>query len=364
MTLVTHRPASRMSARAKGTMRALVKAGPSPGLEIQTVPIPRPGPGEVLVKVHAVGICGTDLHIEEWDAWAASRVQPPRVIGHEFCGRVVAVGPDARGLPVGAFVAGESHVSCGRCRRCRCGEAHICEAVQVIGIDRDGACAEYVTLPARNAWPTPPGISRDVAAIMDPFGNAVHAALATELTGRSVVVMGCGPIGLCAILVARRAGAARIVAVDTNEYRLRLAGRLGADHVLDGRTADVAGAVRALTGGEGADVLLELSGSPEGLRAGFAGLRNGGHASLLGLPRRRVELDLANEVIFKGLRLQGIFGRRIWETWYQAAALLAAGLDLQPIITHRLPMPRFQDAFDLVRSGMCGKVVLAVEGDE
>ncbi len=342
-------------------MRALLKPARGPGFEIRSAPRPRPGPREVLLEVHAGGICGTDLHIEEWDPWAASRIRPPRIIGHEFCGTVVEIGPDVREVAVGDFVSGESHVACGRCHLCRRGEAHICEALEIIGVDRDGAFADYVVLPAQNAWRMPPGIPRDVAAIMDPFGNAVHTALATDLAGRSVIVMGCGPIGLCTILVARRAGAGRIVAVDINDVRLRLAKAMGADPVLDARTEDVPRAVRSLTSGEGADVLLELSGSPQGLHAGLAALRNGGFAALLGLPHRPVEVDLANDVIFKGLRLQGIFGRRLWETWYQAMAFLAAGVDIRPVITHRLPMARFREAFDLMRSGACGKVILTVE---
>jgi threonine 3-dehydrogenase len=343
------------------TMRALVKPAPGPGLEIRTVPVPVPGPGEVLVRVRAGGICGTDLHIEGWDPWAASRMRPPRVIGHEFCGTVVKLGPDAHEVAVGDFISGESHVSCGRCHLCRRGDAHICEKLQLIGVDRDGAFAEYVTLPAQNAWRMPPHTPVDVAAVMDPFGNAVHTALATDLGTRSVIVMGCGPIGLCAILIARKVGASPVIAVDVNPYRLRLARRVGADRVLDGRSTDVPKVVRGLTDGAGADVLLEFSGNAQGLRAGLAALRNGGFAALLGLPGRPVEIDLANQVIFKEIRLHGIFGRRLWETWYEGTALLAAGVDIRPVITHRLPLPRFAEAFDLMRSGKCGKVILTVE---
>jgi threonine 3-dehydrogenase len=344
-------------------MRALVKPAAGPGLEMRTVPVPAPGPGEVLVRVRAGGICGTDLHIEGWDPWAASRVRPPRVIGHEFCGTVVKLGPDTHDVSVGDFISGESHVSCGRCHLCRRGEAHICERLQIIGVDRNGAFAEYVTLPAQNAWKMSPKTPIEVAAVMDPFGNAVHTALSTDLGARSVIVMGCGPIGLCAIAIARKAGALPVVAVDVNPYRLRLARRMGADRVLDARSKDVPAIVRGLTDGSGADVLLEFSGSPQGIRTGLAALRNGGFAALLGLPGRPVELDLANAVIFKEARLQGIFGRRLWETWYEATALLASGLDIRPVITHRLPMTRFAEAFALLRSGKCGKVILTVEGD-
>jgi threonine 3-dehydrogenase len=342
------------------TMRALVKPAAGPGLEIRTVPVPVPGYGEVLVRVRAGGICGTDLHIDGWDPWAASRVRPPRVIGHEFCGTVVGMGPGVRDVSEGDFISGESHVSCGRCHLCRRGEAHICEALQIIGVDRDGAFAEYVTMPAQNAWKMPPGIPVDVAAVMDPLGNAVHTVLSTEMSARSAVIMGCGPIGLCAILIARRSGAYPIVAVDVHPYRLRLAKRMGPDRVLNGRSDDVPSVVRGLTDGSGADVLLEFSGSADGLRTGLAALRNGGFAALLGLPGRPIELDLTNQIIFKGIRLQGIFGRRLWETWYDATALLAAGLDIRPVITHRFPMTRFADAFALMREGKCGKVILTV----
>ncbi|HKV46416.1 MAG TPA: L-threonine 3-dehydrogenase [bacterium] len=342
-------------------MRALVKPAAGPGLEIRSLPIPTPGPGQVLVRVRAGGVCGTDLHIERWDPWAAGRLRPPRVIGHEFCGTVVEIGPDARGVSVGDFISGESHVSCGHCHLCRRGEAHICEALQIIGVDRDGAFADYVVVPAPNAWKMAPGIPPEVAAIMDPFGNAVHTALVADLSARSVVVMGCGPIGLCAVLIARRAGATPILAVDVNPYRLALARTLGADRVMDARNEDVPRIARGLTEGAGADVLLEFSGDGRGLHNGLAALRNGGFAALLGLPGRPIELDLANDVIVKGIRLQGIFGRRLWETWYEATAFLASGLDIRPVITHRLPMARFAEAFALMRSGECGKVLLTVE---
>jgi threonine 3-dehydrogenase len=228
-------------------------------------------------------------------------------------------------------------------------------------VDRDGAFADYVVLPGGNAWKMWPEVPRDVAAIMDPLGNAVHTAFATDLATRSVVVMGCGPIGLWALPIARRSGASPVIAVDVSDYRLRLAATLGADRVVDARSEDVAAAVRTLTRGEGADVLLEFSGSPGGLHTGLAGLRNGGFAALLGLPHRPFPVDLANDVIFKGLRLAGIFGRRMWETWYQASALLAGGLDPRPVITHRLPMAKYREAFDLMRTGRCGKVIVAVE---
>ncbi|MDR7400912.1 MAG: L-threonine 3-dehydrogenase [Armatimonadota bacterium] len=338
-------------------MRAVVKSDAGPGLDLATVPVPRPGPGEILVRVWAAGICGTDLHIATWDAWARSRVIPPRIIGHEFCGTVVETADDVDGVAVGDFVSGEGHIACGRCRPCRTGLNHLCERLQVVGIDRDGAFAEYVTLPARNAWKVDPGIPRDVAAILDPLGNAVHAALEAPLVGRRVAVVGCGPIGLMAIAICRHAGAAFVAASDISDARLALARRMGADLVVDARTEDLAARIRE-AGGDGVDVVLEMSGSEAGLAAGLRALRPGGWVSLLGLPDQPVRVDLAGGVIFKGARLAGIFGRKIWQTWEEATALLRRGLDVTPVITHRFPLERFQEAFDLLRAGAAGKVLL------
>ena len=341
-------------------MRALVKPGPGAGLTLQPVPVPHPGRGEILLKIEAGGICGTDLHIYGWNAWAASRIHPPRIIGHEFCGTVAAVGPEVSGVAVGDFIAGESHVACEACRSCRRGDRHICERLEVLGVDRDGAFADYVVMPARNAWPLDRReIPLQVAAVMDPLGNAVHTALASGgLAGRTVAVIGCGPIGLMAIGVARRSGAAFVAASDPKPERRALADRMGADLVLDGSEVPVR--LRAATGGEGVDVVLEMSGHPAGIRDGLRSLRNGGWMSQLGLPARPVEIDLSNEVIFPMAHLQGIFGRRIWQTWEQATTLLRQGLDITPVITHRLPLEGYEEAFALLRSGTAGKVVLTL----
>ena len=338
-------------------MRAVVKTDPGPGLDLATMPVPHPGPGEVLVKVAVAGICGTDLHIAAWDAWARSRVVPPRVIGHEFCGTVADTAGDVNDVAVGDVVSGEGHVTCGRCAPCRTGLSHLCERLQVIGIDRDGAFADYVVLPARNVWRVDPAIPRDVAAIMDPLGNAVHAALEAPLVGRRVAVVGCGPIGLMAIAICRQAGAAFIAASDISDARLALARRMGADLVVDARTEDLAASIRG-AGIDGVDVVLEMSGAEAGLADGLRALRPGGWVSLLGLPEQPVRVDLAGGVIFKGARLAGIFGRKIWQTWEQAAALLRSGLDVTPVITHRLPLERVGEAFDLLRAGAAGKVLL------
>lgn len=341
-------------------MKALIKPDAGPGLELADVPAPRPGPGEILVKVFGGGICGTDLHIFIWDAWARTRVVPPRIIGHEFCGTVAALGPGVTGLAVGEFISGEGHISCGQCHTCRTGAPHICERLRVIGIDRDGAFAEYVVMPATNAWTVGSDISRDVAAIMDPLGNAVHAALAAPLAARRVAVIGCGPIGLMAIAICHLVGAVFVAATDVSDTRLALARRMGADLVLDARTEGVADRIRETLNGEGVDVVLEMSGSEQGLRDGLRALRNGGWVSVLGLPAADVRVDVANGIIFKGAHLAGIFGRKVWQTWMQGTALLRNGLDVTPVITHRLPLERFAEAFELLRSGTAGKVILYV----
>jgi threonine 3-dehydrogenase len=344
-----------------GRMRALVKASAGPGCEIADIPVPEPRRGEALVRVSAAGICGTDLHIHRWDPWARAHVQPPRVIGHEFTGTVVALGDDVTGVAVGDRVAGECHVACGRCHNCRRGEAHICERLEIIGIDRDGAFADYVRIPARNAWRLHEDIPTEVAAVMDPLGNAVHTALAADLAARAVLITGCGPIGLMAIGICRMAGAALVVATDVNPARLSLARTMGADLALDSAASDVAARVRDLTDGQGADVVLEMSGHPRGVRDALRAVRRGGRVNLLGLPGSPVEVDLANDVIFKAVHIQGIFGRRIWETWEQMTRLLRRGLDITPVITHRLPLTQFAEAFALLESGSAGKVILTIE---
>ena len=341
-------------------MKALRKVDAGPRLELVDIPAPAIRPDEILVKVFAGGICGTDLHIYEWDAWARSRIHPPLTLGHEFCGTVVEIGAHVTTSVPGDFISGEGHLACGRCHACRTGAAHICENLQVIGVDQNGAFAEYVAMPARNAWKLDETIPRDVAAIMDPLGNAVHAALEVSLAAQNVAVIGCGPIGLMAIPICHIAGAALVAASDISEPRLALARRMGADLVLDAKTEDVPARLKEATGGQGGDVVLEMSGHERGLRDGLRALRNGGWVSLLGLPRGETTLDLTNEVIFKEAHVAGIFGRRIWRTWEQATALLRKGLDVTPVITHRLSMERFEDAFALLGAGTAGKVILYV----
>jgi threonine 3-dehydrogenase len=283
------------------------------------------------------------------------------VIGHEFCGTVVAVGHGVAEVSVGDRIAGESHITCGWCSRCRHGQAHICDRLEIVGVDRDGAFADYVVLPATNAWRLDGAIPLEIAAIMDPLGNAVHTALATDITTRTVAITGCGPIGLMAIPVCRMAGAGLVIATDVRPSRRALAGTMGADVVIDARTEHVVDRIRELTDGQGVDAVLEMSGHPDGIRDALHAVRSGGWVGLLGLPGVPVELDLANQVIFKAVRVEGIFGRRLWQTWEQMTTLLRRGLDVAPVITHKLPLERFEEAFSLLESGEAGKVILTLE---
>jgi threonine 3-dehydrogenase len=351
-------PASPVAAPV--TMRALVKASEGPGAELRHVPVPSPGPGEVLVRVEAASLCGTDLHIYRWDPWARERLggRLPQIFGHEMAGRIVTYGPGtAASTPVGTLVAAETHLVDGTCYQCRTGRSHICRNLRIVGVDIDGAFAEYIVLPVANIWPSD-GLSPEIAAIQEPMGNAVLAAFVEEVTGQTVLVTGCGPIGLMSVAVCRLAGATRVFATDINPERRAMAKALGADVVLDAGGPDVVGTIRALTGGDGVDVVLEMSGAESAIRQGFAAVTNGGRVSLLGLPSRPVTLDLNNDIIFKGVRVYGITGRRMFDTWYRTSAPLAQGLDLSLIVTHQLPLARFAEAFDLVAAGHAGKVVL------
>lgn len=340
------------------TMQALMKTGSWPGAELAEVPVPEPGPQDVLIKVRAASICGTDLHIYSWDPWAQGRVRTPIVFGHEFCGDVVAVGSDVTRVPLGSYVAAESHVNCGECYECRHGMEHICKGVQIIGVDRPGAFAQYISIPETNAWITDRRFPPEIATIQEPMGNAVHTASAVPIPGAVVSIFGAGPIGLFAVPIARAMGAASIITVEPSPYRRGLAETMGSDVVIDPRTEDVVDRILAETGGEGADVLLEMSGNPQAIAQGLTSLRYGGHVSLLGIPSRPLEVDLADGVIFKGAVVHGISGRRIWETWYQTRGFLESGMNLLPIITHDLPLSDFERAFELVASGQSGKVVL------
>ncbi len=342
-------------------MKALVKANAAPGMEMREVPVPQIGPTDVLVAVETASVCGTDLHIYHWDEWAQNRIKPPYTPGHEFCGTIAAVGELVHGLAPGDFVSAEMHVACGHCLQCRTGQAHVCQFVKILGVDDDGAFADYVRIPAANVWKLSPEIPREYGSLFDPFGNAVHTALSGPIAAQTVAVTGCGPIGLFSIAISKACGASRVFAIEPNANRRELARRMGADVLLDPATEDVDAKVKAETGGNGVDVLLEMSGHPAAIRQGFGILRNGGRASLLGLPSRPFELDIANAIIFKGAVVHGINGRKMYETWFQAEALMRnPGIDLSPVITHRLPLAKFDEAMKLLESGEASKILLQV----
>jgi threonine 3-dehydrogenase len=346
-------------------MKAIVKAEAAPGAVIRDVPIPTPGRGEVLLRVLRAGVCGTDLHIWSWDRWSQGRVRPPVTLGHEFVGEVVTIGDGVHNVRPGEYVSCESHVVCGTCLACRTGNAHVCENTRILGVDIPGGFAEFVVVPAVNAWHIPAGVPLEVAAVMEPCGNAVHTAFAGPLSGCNIAVTGCGPIGLFAIGVARAAGAARVFASDVSPYRLELARAMHADAVIDASREDFAARCLELTGGRGLDGVLEMSGNPRAVRDGLAALRMGGRMSMLGLPTEPFELDWNRLVIFKGITLHGIIGRRMYDTWFQLDQMLGSGrLDLRPAITHVMPMAQFDDAITLLREGRAGKVVLVPWGLE
>jgi threonine 3-dehydrogenase len=341
------------------TMRALRKTSAAPGFTLQHIAVPAVGPNDVLIRVQTVGLCGTDLHIYGWDHWAERRVKPPLTIGHEFMGRVAAVGNAVKGVQIGDRVSAEGHIACGVCRLCRTGEAHICEHVQIIGVDTDGAFADYIRMPESNVWKLDPSIPDAWAAVFDPLGNAVHTVMAAGVSAKSVVITGVGSIGLMAIPVARAAGASTVYAVDVNPQKLELAKRVGADATFSATQPDLVDDIVARTGGDGVDVLLEMSGSGQAIDSGLAMVRNGGVAALLGIPSDDVEINLAERIIFKGLTVLGINGRRMFETWYQTQALVTSGrVDLTPIITHEMRFEDFDAAFALMRSGEAAKIVL------
>lgn len=342
-------------------MKAILKSRPGPGLELAEVDEPEIRPDEVLVRVRRAGICGTDLHIYDWDQWSRGRIDPPLVLGHEFMGEVAEVGRLVKNVTVGDRVSAEGHIVCGHCELCRTGNSHVCRNTRILGIDRPGAFADYVAVPAPNLVPIPPSISDDHAALFDPLGNAFHTVLHTEVAGRAVAVIGCGPIGLFAVGIARAAGAGLVIAVEPHPDRLEIARAMGADLLLDPGSDPVEEAVAEATRGYGADVVCEMSGHPDGVTSAFRICRNAGHVQLLGLPEGPVEVNLARDVIFKGLHVYGVIGRRMYDTWIEMRNFLAAGLlDIEPVITHRLPLDRFEEGIDAMRDGQAAKVVLAV----
>ena len=338
-------------------MRALVKAKAEPGIWLQNVPEPRVGPNDVLIRVHKTSICGTDLHIEAWDEWASATIPVPMPVGHEYMGVVAEVGSEVEGLEIGQRVSGEGHVVCGRCRNCQAGRRHLCINTIGVGVNRPGAFAEYVAIPGTNVQPIPDDIPDDVGAILDPLGNAVHTALHFDLVGEDVLVTGAGPIGMMAVAIARHVGARYIVVTDVNEYRLGLAEQMGADRELNPLHDSLTETMAGLGMKEGFDVGLEMSGQPSALHDMITHMDNGGGIALLGIPPKQAPIDW-NDIVFKGLTLQGIYGRRMFETWYKMLAMLETGLDVRPVITHHLPASEYEEAFAIMRSGQCGKVIL------
>ncbi|MEY9848829.1 L-threonine 3-dehydrogenase [Streptacidiphilus sp. MAP5-3] len=338
-------------------MKALVKAKGEPGLWLMDVPEPEVGPGEVLIKVLRTGICGTDLHIRKYDSWAQQAVSVPRVIGHEFVGEVVEVASGVTDVAVGDLVSGEGHLVCGKCRNCLAGRRHLCRSTIGLGIGRDGAFAEYVTLPAANVWVHRVPVNLDVAAIFDPFGNAVHTALSFPLVNEDVLITGAGPIGIMAAAVAKHAGARSVVITDVSPYRLQLAEKVGVTLALNVGDHTIEDGQRKLGMREGFDIGMEMSGRPEALREMIANMTNGGRIAMLGLPSDEFPVDFAR-IVTSMITLKGIYGREMFETWYAMSVLLEGGLDLSPVITGRYPYQDFDAAFDEAAGGRCGKIIL------
>jgi threonine 3-dehydrogenase len=344
-------------------MLAVVKAESAPGADVRDVRVPQIGLTDVLVKVKVASVCGTDLHIYNWDSWAQHRIHPPLIPGHEFCGEVAAVGGEVTTVKEGDFVSAEMHVNCGKCYQCRTGEGHICQHVKIIGVDADGAFAEYVRIPESNIWKLDPAIPQEYASILDPLGNAVHTVLAGDIAAKTVAITGCGPIGLFAIAVARALGATTVFAIEVNEHRRKIAKQMKADYVLDPGRDDVRQIVFDNTSVMGVDVVLEMAGHPDSIRTAFDIVRRGGRISLLGLTSKPISLNFSEDIIFKGITIQGINGRRMYQTWYQMQALLKAGkLDLHPVITDRLSMEDFSKGMERLRTGEASKILLYPNG--
>lgn len=338
-------------------MKALLKAHAEPGLWLEDAPVPIPGLHEVLIRIHKTAICGTDVHIYNWDDWAQKTIPVPMIVGHEFAGEIADVGAEVSDFRVGERVSGEGHITCGHCRNCLAGKRHLCRNTVGVGVNRAGAFAEYLTLPASNVCRLPDNISDDDGAILDPLGNAAHTALSFDLVGEDVLITGAGPIGIMAVAIARRVGARHVVITDVNDHRLALARQLGATRAVNVSQTRLDDVMAELDMHEGFDVGMEMSGAPQALRELLRCMNHGGHVALLGIPPGETAIDW-NQVIFKGLILKGIYGREMFETWYKMIALLQGGMDLSPLITHRFNVDDYQDGFAVMRSGRSGKVVL------
>ena len=340
----------------KRTMKALVKTTAAPGVSLQEVPVPVIGPGDLLIRIEKVAICGTDVHIYDWNAWAQRTIEPPQILGHEFVGYVAEIGQGVSGFVVGERVSGEGHIVCGHCRSCRAGRRHLCTNAVGVGVNRDGCFAEYLSLPATNAWHVADSIPSRIAAIFDPYGNATHAALSFDLVGEDVLITGAGPIGIMAVAIAKHVGARNVVISDVIDYRLDLALRMGATRVVNVRR-DTIDDVMTDLGMIGFDIGLEMSGNAEAFETMLESMHNGGRIALLGIAPGPARIDF-DEVVFRGLTIKGIYGREIWETWYKMQTMLESGLDIAPVITHELPFAEYEVGFAAMSSGQSGKVVL------
>ncbi|MGY6588508.1 MAG: L-threonine 3-dehydrogenase [Wenzhouxiangella sp.] len=343
------------------TMRALVKAQAAPGVEMREVPVPKIGPNGVLIKLEKTAICGTDLHIYQWDDWAQRTIRTPLVIGHEFVGRIVELGSAVKGYQEGQRVSAEGHIVCGVCRNCRAGKPHLCPNTVGIGVNRDGAFAEYISVPATNLWPIPDEIPSELAAFFDPYGNAAHCALQFDLVGEDVLITGAGPIGIIAAGIARHVGARHVVVSDLNDLRLDLARQMGATRTVNVRNEKLADVVKSLNI-DGFDVGLEMSGNPQAFNDMLSCMYHGGKVALLGILPKDTGIDW-DQVIFKGLEMHGIYGRRMYETWYKMTQMLLTGFPLHKVLTHQIAIDDFQTGFDLMAAGQCGKVVCDWTGE-
>jgi len=338
-------------------VKALVKAKKEPGLWLQEVPTPELGPNDVLIKVKKSAICGTDIHIYNWDEWSQKTIPVPMAIGHEFMGEIAKLGSAVTGFEVGERVSGEGHLTCGHCRNCRAGKRHLCRNTVGIGVHRAGSFAEHVAIPAVNVFRIPDSISDEIASFFDPLGNAVHTALSFDLVGEDVLITGAGPIGVMAAAICKHVGARHVVVTDVNDYRLELARKLGATKAINVKSTSIEETMKSLGMTEGFDVGLEMSGNGDAFRSMFKAMNHGGRVAILGIPPSDVSIDWS-QVIFKGLVLKGVYGREMFETWYKMTAMLQSGLDISPVVTHRYPIAEFQKAFDVMRTGASGKVVL------
>ncbi|TAA46109.1 MULTISPECIES: L-threonine 3-dehydrogenase [Corallincola] len=338
-------------------MRGLAKLKAAPGIWMTEAPLPELGHNDLLIKIRKTAICGTDLHIYKWDEWSQNTIPVPMIVGHEYVGEVVAMGQEVRGFSEGDRVSGEGHITCGHCRNCRAGRRHLCRNTVGVGVNRQGAFADYLVIPAYNAFKIPTGISDELASIFDPFGNAVHTALSFDLVGEDVLITGAGPIGIMAVAIARHCGARHVVITDVNDYRLNLAAQMGASRVVNVAKESLSDVMVELGMTEGFDVGMEMSGVPSAFSAMLDKMNHGGKIALLGIPPSDMAIDW-NQVIFKGLEIKGIYGREMFETWYKMASLLQSGLNISPVITHRFDINDFQLGFDAMVSGQCGKVIL------